>query len=131
MQSNPRGQVLIINNEKFQELKERRGATVDTININNIFEQLHFKVQLEDNLGIAVSAESCFIQNALFLFFLIILEVEDESWTDFIVAFASISHKYIEMPSCSFHLKVCQHLWHYSLHETSQKNLDHILGSCP
>ncbi|CAG0899406.1 unnamed protein product [Darwinula stevensoni] len=53
MQSNPRGQVLIINNEKFQRLKERRGATVDTINFRNVFEQLHFEVQLEDNLGIA------------------------------------------------------------------------------
>ena len=55
MLSSPRGLVLLINNVRFEEHSERRGAMVDAENMTNLFRKLHFEVQYEEDLKKDVS----------------------------------------------------------------------------
>jgi len=47
----PRGLCLIINNEKFDFLKERRGSTADATNLKALFTDLGFDVLVKTNLS--------------------------------------------------------------------------------
>ena len=53
MSSKPRGSVLIINNEYFEDpaglYKNRYGSTIDANNLSILFEQLDFKCTIKDN----------------------------------------------------------------------------------
>lgn len=48
--SRPRGKVLIINNIKFEGKNFRHGAQSDTIYLNDLFEQMGYKVQVQEDL---------------------------------------------------------------------------------
>ena len=51
MTGRPRGLCLIINNEKFDFLKERRGSTADATNLKALFTDLGFDVLVKTNLS--------------------------------------------------------------------------------
>lgn len=58
MTRNPRGYVLIINNEEFTPgLPSRPGSDLDCVALKHIFQQLHFIVITETNKTRAVSRE--------------------------------------------------------------------------
>ena len=51
MTARPRGLCFIINNEKFDFLKERRGSTADANNLEALFTDLGFDVLVKTNLS--------------------------------------------------------------------------------
>ena len=53
MVSNPRGQCLIINNEKFKhsDLPDRKGSQVDVDKLKMVFSTLGFEVKIQENLN--------------------------------------------------------------------------------
>ena len=50
MTKDPRGYCLIINNEEFDDMKDRKGSTVDANNLDMLFDQLGFKNVIRSNL---------------------------------------------------------------------------------
>lgn len=55
MDSDPRGAVLIINNRKFANHKERLGTEQDCRNLELLFEELGFQVYVKEDLKSFVS----------------------------------------------------------------------------
>ena len=53
MVSNPRGQCMIINNEKFKhsDLPDRNGSQVDVDKLKMVFSTLGFEVKIQENLN--------------------------------------------------------------------------------
>ena len=51
MTKRPRGQCLIVNNEVFDHMKERRGSSADAANLNYLFTDLGFEVTVKPNLA--------------------------------------------------------------------------------
>ena len=56
MTANPRGKALLISNYDFGGvMHDRPGTDIDTVRIRNLFEQLHFSVNVEVDLTRHVS----------------------------------------------------------------------------
>ena len=51
MESRPKGQCLIINNEKFKNLSFRKGSQIDADNLQTVFTALGFVVKIQSNLN--------------------------------------------------------------------------------
>ena len=51
MTKRPRGQCLIVNNEVFDHMKERRGSSADAANLKYLFTDLGFEVTVKPNLA--------------------------------------------------------------------------------
>ena len=61
MEHRPRGRAVVISNRFFlkAELELRDGAEFDEINIQSLFRQLHFEVQLYTNKSASVCFHCC------------------------------------------------------------------------